>query len=86
MGMETFIFIFKKDWRYSGNSSNSEFKNKDNSFYKKLIGSFMFLLVRKGIKLTFVVTFKIPENMFEFSQYLAFTFLNHLQLVLLMFF
>lgn len=38
-----------------------------------MIDSFYdFLLVRKGIKLTFVVTFKIPENMFEFSQYLGF--------------
>ena len=38
-----------------------------------MIGSFyVFLLVRKGIKLTFVATFKIPENMFEFSQYLGF--------------
>jgi hypothetical protein len=38
-----------------------------------LIDSFYdFLLVRKGIKLTFVATFKIPENMFEFSQYLGF--------------
>ena len=38
-----------------------------------MIDSFYgFLLVRKGIKLTFVATFKIPENMFEFSQYLGF--------------
>ena len=38
-----------------------------------MIDSFCcFLLVRKGIKLTFVATFKIPENMFEFSQYLGF--------------
>ena len=38
-----------------------------------MIGSFYsFLLVRKGIKLTFVATFKITENMFEFSQYLGF--------------
>jgi hypothetical protein len=38
-----------------------------------LIGSFyLFLLLSKRIKLTFVATFKIPENMFEFSQYLGF--------------
>lgn len=38
-----------------------------------MIDSFyVFLLVRKGIKHTFVATFKIPENMFEFSQYLGF--------------
>ena len=38
-----------------------------------MIDSFYaFLLVRKGIKPTFVATFKIPENMFEFSQYLGF--------------
>ena len=38
-----------------------------------MIGSFyLFLLLSKGIKLTFVATFKIPENMFEFSQYLGF--------------
>jgi hypothetical protein len=62
---------------YSGNSSNSEFKNKDNSFFIKLIGSFYGFIGTKRIKLTFVATFKIPE-MFEFSQYLGFfTFLNH---------
>jgi len=32
----------------------------------------VFLLLRKNNKHTFVVTFKIPENMFEFSQYLGF--------------
>ncbi len=32
----------------------------------------MFLLVRKKLKHTFVIIFKIPENMFEFSQYLGF--------------
>lgn len=32
----------------------------------------MFLLVRKNIRTTFVIIFKIPENMFEFSQYLGF--------------
>ena len=38
-----------------------------------MIDSFYsFLLVRKGITPTFVATFKIPENMFEFSQYLGF--------------
>ena len=30
------------------------------------------LLVGKNIKHTFVATFKIPENMFEFQQYLGF--------------
>jgi hypothetical protein len=35
------------------------------SFYEKL-------LLSQRIKLTFVATFKIPENMFEFSQYLGF--------------
>ena len=30
------------------------------------------LLVGKNIKHTFVTTFKIPENMFEFQQYLGF--------------
>lgn len=35
------------------------------SFYQKL-------LLSQRIKLTFVATFKIPENMFEFSQYLGF--------------
>jgi uncharacterized membrane protein YesL len=29
-------------------------------------------LVKKNIKHTFVATFKIPENMFEFQQYLGF--------------
>jgi len=29
-------------------------------------------LLRKNIKHTFVATFKIPENMFEFQQYLGF--------------
>lgn len=32
----------------------------------------MFLLVRKNIRPTFAIIFKIPENMFEFSQYLGF--------------
>jgi hypothetical protein len=32
----------------------------------------VFLLVRKKLKHTFVIIFKIPENMFEFSQYLGF--------------
>lgn len=31
-----------------------------------------YLLVRKNIKHTFVLTFKIPEKMFDFSQYLGF--------------
>jgi uncharacterized membrane protein YesL len=31
-----------------------------------------YLLLRKNIKLTFVLTFKIPEKMFDFSQYLGF--------------
>jgi hypothetical protein len=34
-------------------------------------------LLRKNNRVTFVFTFKIPENMFEFSQYLGFTFFNH---------
>lgn len=29
-------------------------------------------MLRKNIKHTFVATFKIPENMFEFQQYLGF--------------
>jgi hypothetical protein len=29
-------------------------------------------LVRKNIRPTFAIIFKIPENMFEFSQYLGF--------------
>jgi hypothetical protein len=29
-------------------------------------------LLRKKLTVTFVPTFKIPENMFEFSQYLGF--------------
>lgn len=29
-------------------------------------------MLRKNNRLTFVFTFKIPENMFEFSQYLGF--------------
>ncbi len=29
-------------------------------------------MLRKNNKLIFVATFKIPENMFEFSQYLGF--------------
>jgi hypothetical protein len=32
----------------------------------------VFLLVRKNIRPTFAIIFKIPENMFEFSQYLGF--------------
>lgn len=32
----------------------------------------LFLLLRKKLTVTFVPTFKIPENMFEFSQYLGF--------------
>jgi hypothetical protein len=32
----------------------------------------VFLLVRKNIRTTFAIIFKIPENMFEFSQYLGF--------------
>ncbi|OYX84381.1 MAG: hypothetical protein B7Y83_08330 [Flavobacteriales bacterium 32-34-25] len=32
----------------------------------------LFLLLRKKLTVTFVATFKIPENMFEFSQYLGF--------------
>ncbi len=33
---------------------------------------FFILLPTKNIKPIFVATFKIPENMFEFSQYLGF--------------
>jgi hypothetical protein len=32
----------------------------------------VFLLPKKKLTVTFVATFKIPENMFEFSQYLGF--------------
>ncbi|CAH0336072.1 hypothetical protein FVB9288_01745 [Flavobacterium sp. CECT 9288] len=32
----------------------------------------VFLLLPKIIRVIFVATFKIPENMFEFSQYLGF--------------
>jgi hypothetical protein len=32
----------------------------------------VFLLVRKNIRPTFAIIFKIPKNMFEFSQYLGF--------------
>jgi hypothetical protein len=34
-------------------------------------------IAKKNNRVTFVFTFKILENMFEFSQYLGFTFLNH---------
>ncbi len=33
---------------------------------------YVFLLLPKIIRVIFVPTFKIPENMFEFSQYLGF--------------